>query len=206
MKKFINVTPSPWVKLEGFEGNEIKKEVTITSLEEKPLEIKDITCTAEDKIAYTLTTQKEGREYTLEIKNLLTQEGPFQGEIELKTNSERKPLITISVRGKIQARVLVTPETISFGAIDTTTEDFSARVFKKLFRIKDAQGEGFTLTEINASQEWITTETLERNKDYTIIVTLKKDKLPKGPFKEKIDIRLDYKREPLIVNVAGEVI
>ena len=102
IKQYISVKPHNKVMLFGNEGDKLSKKVTITSFEEQPLKIKDITSDVEDKIKYKLKTVKKGKEYTLEVKNRSTEKGRFQGQIELKTNSQKKPLVVIKVYGRIE--------------------------------------------------------------------------------------------------------
>lgn len=206
VKQYISVIPN-WVKLEGYEGDKIKKEVTITSIEDQPFKITNITCDIKDKIKYKLKTKKKGKEYTLKIKNRSNQEGVFRGKINLKTNSEKKPLIVINVYSKLREEVTVRPKSLSFGTIDTTKENFDSIDLKKTVWLRDVRGDGLTIKKVKPSKGWIMTETKgkKEGKQYTIIIGLDKDELPKGHFEEKIDIRTNYKKKSIVV-VKGTVI
>lgn len=208
IKPHISIVPSNRVNLVGYEGDKIKKKVTITSLKEQHFEITGITSDIEDKIKYKLKTKKKGREYTLEIRNRSKEEGTFRGRIKLETSSKKKPFININVFVKLQKEVTIRPKSISFGTIDTTKEDFNAVNLTKTFKLIDVRGDGMTIKKIKTNSDWITTETKTRKegKIFNIIVTLDKDKLPKGHFEEKIKIRTNYKKEYLEVDVKGEVI
>jgi hypothetical protein len=208
VKQYVSVKPSSRVNLSGFEGDKITKELTITSVEEEPLEITGITSDLEDKIKYKLKTKKKGREYTLEIRDFSKEEGTFRGKIKLETSSKKKPFITISVFIKRQKEVTIRPESISFGTIDTTKEDFNAVNLTKTFRLIDVRGDGMTIKKIKTGSDWIKAKTgiRKKGKIFAIIVTLDKDRLPKGQFSEKIKIRTNYKKEYLEVDVKGEVI
>jgi hypothetical protein len=194
--------------LKGYAGEKIKKKLTITSLEGQSLKITDITCNIEDKIKYKLKTKEKGKEYTLEIKNRSKQAGSFRGKIELKTNSEKKPLVTLSINGNLRNKVMVRPRPLSFGTIDTTKEYFKDVSLRKTIMLKDIRGEGLTIKKIKPSRNWIMAEaeTRKEGKQHTIVITLDKDKLPKGHFEEIIKIRTNYKRKFLVVNVKGDVI
>lgn len=178
------------------------------SIEEEPLKITGITSDIKDKIKYKLKTQKKGKEYTLEIRNRSKEEGAFRGTIKLETNSKKKPLITINVFVKLQKEVRIIPQSISFGTIDTTKEDFDALNLTKTFELIDDRGNGIHIEEIKTSSDWIKTKTEIRKegKVHAVIVTLDKDKVAKGPFNEKIKIRTNHKKEYLEVEVKGEVI
>jgi len=206
VKQFISVKPKNRVRLLGYEGEEIKKQVTITSVEEQPLEIKEITSDIGDKIEYKL--EKKGKDYTLEIKNRTTQEGSYRGRIKLKTNSEKKPLVVVYVTGRILGSISLEPKSLSFGVIDTNWGNFDTIKFEKIIRLRDLRGGGLIIEEIKPSRDWILIENKrsEGGRDYAIIVTLDNDKLPKGQFEERISIHTTYKKEPIVVNVKGEVI
>ncbi len=103
---------------------------------------------------------------------------------------------------------MVKPRSLTFGTIDTTKENFKDVSFRKTIMLKDIRGEGLTIKKIKPSRNWIMAEAKVRKegKQYTIVITLDKDKLPKGHFEEKIKIRTNYKRKFLVVNVKGDVI
>ena len=65
-----------------------------------------------------------------------------------------------------------------------------------------------TIKKVKPSSDWIMTETKTKKegKNYTILIVLDKDKLPKGPFNESIKVRTNYKRKSLVVDLKGEVI
>lgn len=132
----------------------------------------------------------------------------FRGKIELKTNSQKKPHITLPVYGRLKEEVNIRPRTLSFGTIDTTKENFNIRSLKKSVVLKDVRGDGLAIKKIKTSSDWIMTETKTKkgSKQHTIVIILDKDKLPKGQFNEKIKIRTNYKRKSLVVNIKGKVI
>ena len=207
VKQYISVKPSNQIRLIGYEGDKIKKQVTITSIEEQPLKIGEITSDIKDKIKYKLKTIKKGKDYTLEVKNRSTQEGSFRGKIELKTNSEKKPLVVVYVTGRLPGNIEVIPKSVSFGTIDTTKEIFDSMNFMKTVSLRDVRGDGLTIKKIKTSKNWIMTETKSKKEgQYNITITLDKDRLPKGDFKEKIDIRTNKRRKSIAVDVKGEVI
>jgi len=192
----------------GFEGDKLKETVTITSLEKLPFNITEITSNIEDKIEYKLKTKKKGKAYTLEVRNRSSQKGSFHGSIELKTDSKHKPRLNLPVTGVLREKVTVRPGSLSFGTIDTTREGSNTQQLKRKVVLKDNQGKGFAIKKIKTSEKWIMTETKTEveGKQYSIVITLDEDKLPKGPFEEKINIRTSYKRKPLVVNVKGNVL
>ncbi len=103
IKQLITVKPSNRVMLQGYAGDKISKKVTITSLEEKPFEITDITSTIEDKIKYSLKKIRKKKEYSLEIKTRSGIKESFRGKVVLKTNSKKRPELVLSVLCKVQS-------------------------------------------------------------------------------------------------------
>ena len=196
------------VDLSGYEGDKIKKKVTISSLEGQPLEITDIKSDIKDKIDYKLKTVEKGEKYSLEIRNRSRQEGKFRGKIELKTNSEKKPVLVIGVYCNLRKTVSIGTKSISFGIIDTARENYGVMNFRKTVRVRGAGENGFTIKKVKTSKDWIMTETRtqKENRQYDIVITLDKDTLPKGSFEEKIKIRTNHKRDYLEVDVKGNVI
>ena len=208
IKEYISVTPHNRIQLFGYEGDKLKEMATITSFEKQPLEITDITSTVDDKIKYKLKTKKKGKLYALEVKNRSTQQGTFNGKIVLKTSSQKKPHIIFDVNGRLKQKVSVQPRTLYFGSIDISKDSFNVKKLTKKMKLKDARGNGFTIKKIKPSSKWIKIEekVQKENNQYTINVTLDKDKLPKGKIHEKINIYTSYKGKPLVVDVKGNVI
>jgi len=192
--------------LEGYAGDKIKKKVTITSLEEHTFKITDITSTIDDKIKYKLKTKEKGKEYVLEIENRSTKEGRFLGEIVMTTDSKKKPRVTLVVIYRLQQEVMVKPASLSLGTIDTASENFNAEKLSKEVTLRDIRGDGLVIKKVKSSSDWITTKNIKKGKEYTIVITLDKDKLPKGDFEENIDIHTNYKNKSLIVGIKGRVI
>ncbi len=196
--------------LKGYAGDKINKILNITSLEEQPFKITDITSTLEDKIKYKLKTIKEGQEYSLEIKTRSGIKESFSGKLVLKTNSPKKPQLDISVMGKVQSQIKVAPQFIYFGIIDTSKEVVSPNSLKRAVMVNKMKGDGLVIEKIEPSSDWITTEieTKQEGEKYNIVIKLDKNKLPKGKFEEKIKIHTKYKKtsEVAYVIIEGKVI
>ncbi len=182
--------------------------MTITSLEDQPFIITDVSSTVDDKIKYKLKTIEEGRQYVLKVKNRSGKQGMFRGKIVLKTNSQKKPHITIPLYVSLKGDVNINPGTVSFGTIDTNNINFKTTSYKRRVVLRDARGKGLTIKKVKTSSDWITAETKQKKegKQYIIEITLDKDKLPRGQFEEKIKIRTNYQRKYLEVDIKGNVI
>jgi len=192
--------------LQGFYGERIKKKVSITSLEEQPLKITDVTSSIEDKIKYKLKTIKEGKEYSLEIETRSGIKESFKGKVALKTNSPKKPAIELSVMGKIKREVKVTPQHLHFGIIDTKKGNIDTESLKRTITINKVRGNNLILEKIEPSSDWIMKEieTNQKGEKYIIVIKLDKNKLPRGKFKEKIKIYTKHRNLSEVVDIILE--
>ena len=102
IKQYFDIEPSTRVLLQGYNGDNITKEVTIVSNEKQPVNITNITSDIDSKIEYKLKTIKEGKEFSLLIKTRSGLEDVFRGKITLQTNSQKKPTLELSVMSKLQ--------------------------------------------------------------------------------------------------------
>ena len=208
VKQYVTIKPSDRINMVGFEGDKLSHQVTIEAVEEDPLEITNVSSNVDEKIKYELKAVEKGKKYTLEVKNKSTEEGFIRGNISLQTSSSNKPVINLPLYVKLQKELVVKPNTLAFGKINLAGEgDLQRRLTKKVM-VKKNRGEDLSIKKIEPSADWIMTEqvTKQEGKQYRIIITLDKDKMPKGPFDEKVEIKTNGQKEPLVVAVKGEVI
>jgi hypothetical protein len=66
VKNYITADPSIKIKLQGYYGDKIEKDVTLTSIEEEPLKISDVISTIEDKITCQLE-KKDEKTYSVKL-------------------------------------------------------------------------------------------------------------------------------------------
>ncbi len=191
----------------GYEGDDLKQTITITATEGQEFDITEVKTDLTDKITHKLKTVKKGKEYTLDVATLSRNEGVIRGQIELKTTSDKKPSIVIPVFVKIQGEVEVTPSSLYFGKIDASGTA-SPEMLTKSVVLKKVRGDELDIKKVKGSSSWIKTktETNEKGTHYTVVIALDKDKMPKGKFDEKVEIKTNKKKEPLIVSIKGEVI
>jgi len=209
VKQIVSIAPNPRINLLGFEGDTIKHMVTITSFEEEPLEITDISNTVDDKIKYKLKTIEKGKKYTIEAQNRSKEVGSYRGQLVVKTTSKKKPHIVLPINGNLRKEVAVQPAKLFFGTINTAEENFDPQKLAKEVKVRDVRGDGFTVKKVKSSSKWIATEIEppeENKKVSTLRVTLDKDTVPRGSFNETITVYTSYKKTPLVVEVKGEVL
>ena len=210
IKHYISVTPSTRLLLQGYHGDKITKKVTITSHEEQPLKITDISSTIDDKIEYNLKPIEKGKEFSFEIKTPLGIKESFRGKVTLKTNSQKKPKLELVVMGKVRSEVKIAPQFLYFGIINTEKETIDPKSLERTVTINKVRGNDLILEKIEPGSDWIKTEaeTDQKGEKYTIMIMLDKSKLPKGNFKETIKIHTRYREISEVVNVIieGEVV
>ena len=208
IKLYFLIDPSSRVRFQGLHVDKVKKDVTITSLVGESFEITEITTNIKDKIDYTLNTIQKNEKYSLEIKTRSGLKEPFHGKVVLKTNSQKKPEIEISVTAQLQKEVKVSPEYLFFGIIDTSKKTIDPKNLERTVMINSIKEDDLTIEKIEPSSNWISTKTEEKRGEYSIVITLDKDKLPKGKFREKITIRTKYNKkfESATVIIEGKVI
>jgi len=192
--------------LKVYRGDKIKKKLTVTSLEEQPFKITDITSTVEDKIKYKLKTVEKGKSYSLEIKTRKGMEESFQGKVVLKTNSQKKPQLDISIIVGVQSEIKISPQFLNFGVIDTKMEGMDPNSLKRAVIVSSVRGNGLSIENVNPSTDWITAEVENNRKEKkcSIIIKLDKNKLPKGKFKEKIKIHTKHKKTSEVADIIIE--
>jgi hypothetical protein len=191
IKPFISVEPGPRVLFSGFYGDNLEQVLRIASNTEEPLSITGVSSTIDDKIEYTLKTEKQDKEYTLAIKTRGGIKETFRGTISLKTTAPKKPEIPVQVMANLKKEVKVIPEYLYFGIIDTGKGTLDETRLTRTAVISHQQSADLTLKKIETSKEWIAAEarTDQAGKEYTVTITLKKDTLPKGKFRETVSIQ-----------------
>ena len=189
----------------GFYGDSAKQKLTITSLVDDPLTITDVSSSIDDKIEYDLKTEKKDKEYSLEIKTLSGIEEPFRGTVILKTTSEKKPQITISVMASVMKEIRVAPEYLYFGIINKD-RDLDEKSLQRTTVISQMRKDDLKIKTIETSQDWIKTavDTNQEGKQYTVTISLDKDKLPQGKFREIVSIHTQSKEKPEVSRIIVE--
>lgn len=208
VKEYIAIKPGNRINIVGYEGDEVSQKLTITAIAGQEFDITEVKTDLTDKVKYKLETVQKGKEYTLEVSNISKEEALIRGQIELKTTSAKKPSLVFPVFVKIQSEVEVKPASLYFGKINTGGRPIDPGILTKSVVIKKARGNDLSIKKVQESSKWIKTrtETNEKGIQYTVVITLDKDKIPKGKFDEKVTINTNKRKEPLVVSLKGEVI
>lgn len=212
IKQYISVKPSPRIYLTGYEGEIISKSLKIINHQDTPLKLTQVESNIDDKINYKLKQLVDGKEYELIVKTRKKLEGRSRGKITITTNSEKKPNLEIRVSINLKDELTVSPTTLYFGNINTTskTDKPPAKLnLTKYITIRKERGDSLKIEKIVPGSDLIHTkiETKEEGKRYIITVTLDKDKLKKGLIKDTLEIHTNYKKKPVVkINLKGKVL
>lgn len=202
--------PSHRVSLTGYYGDNAEQKLVITSLTDEPFSITDVSSSIEDKIQYDLTTEKEEKEYSLEIKTRSGIEESFRGSITLTTTSQKKPKITITVMASVKKEIRVAPEYLYFGIIDTSKKDLDEKSLQRTTVISQMRKDNLAIKNIETSKDWIKTAlvTNQEGKQFTVTISLDKNKLPQGKFREIVTLHTqsEEKSEVTKIIVEGKVL
>jgi hypothetical protein len=209
IKKYIFIEPGEIVILEGFEGDEVKKVVTIKAREDFPFKIEKVDSNLGEKIKTTLKTLKENTLYELEIIKPASINENFMGVVTLTTNFEKKKTLSLQIRGTVKSDARVTPSLINFGNIDTTKGEIPENLLKRIAIVEKFKGEGLQIKTIkfNTDLPKSQVEMLTEGKRYKITVTLDKQNLKKGKFDDEMIIETNYEKNPFFkVKLVGNIL
>jgi len=197
------------VIMEGFEGDEVKKVVTIKAREDFPFKIEKVDSNLGEKIKTTLKTLKENTLYELEIIKPASINENFMGVVTLTTNFEKKKTLSLQIRGTVKSDARVTPSLINFGNIDTTKGEIPENLLKRIAIVEKFKGEGLQIKTIkfNTDLPKSQVEMLTEGKRYKITVTLDKQNLKKGKFDDEMIIETNYEKNPFFkVKLVGNIL
>jgi len=105
------------VYLKGILGEEVEKVVNLHGEKKEPLTVKIASVSIPDKVAVELLEIEKGRRYQLKVKNKITKEDVYRGQVKLTTNYPEKPELVIPILGSIRPPVEVRPKDVNFGRI-----------------------------------------------------------------------------------------
>ena len=210
VKQTIKVEPFAAIMLQGFQGDTIKQNVTISAVEDQTFKITGISTTLDDKIKPKVKTIQKGKAYRLEVQTRGELDEDFKGKVLLTTDYQRKPKIEIDVIGKVQKEVQVAPEYFFFGIIDRSKDTVDPKSLQRTVLINSARGKDLQIEKVESTVDWIAIETIteKEGERYKLVITLRKDQLPKAGFREKINLHTtaNKKSEASFIIIDGKVI
>ena len=105
MEKFVTIQPK-LIRLRGYEGENLKRKVTIIPLEKYPFKILKVRARDGREIRFQLEEEKneKGLQYALTVENQRLQKGRYFDIITLETDSKIRPTLSVRVYGDIKSR------------------------------------------------------------------------------------------------------
>jgi len=196
VKKWVIIEPGERVVLDCFDGEELKRVLTLKARENVPFKIEKIDSNLGEKIKTNLKTVKENAVYELEITKPANINENFIGALTVYTNIEKRKIFTLEVRGTVRSEVRVTPTVINFGNIDTTKTELSENLFRRIVILEKIKGEGLSIKGIKFTSEMFKsqTEALLEGKRYKITITLDRQNIKKGKLVEEMAIDTNYEK------------
>ncbi len=197
IKSLISVEPRSYVFLSGLPDEEITREVRIIGVEVPKFTIKKITDNLDGKVSYKLITVKKGKEYLLKIKNRYKKRGSYYGEINLETDSPKKPNIKIRVSGRIKSELVVIPNVVYFGRIVEKRKIIEKNLTKRII-VKDLKKQPFKIVALDYNKKLfnIAIEDQEKKDTKILRITPIVDNLRKGVNYDLLRIKTDLKSAP----------
>lgn len=178
IKRYIDVLPTDRVYLSGMYGEQVEKEVTISSEEMGPtFQIVHASSNIDDKITYKVIPGTDPGTYRLDIwKNPKLPVIKTWGSITLQTNSEHSPEKVVQVNVTTNSLIKAQPSIINFGRIAIGGPQEEAQTYKKTITVSKLKGE-FNIKDVTFSKDYYNAvvETVEAGKTYRVTVQFKPD-------------------------------
>lgn len=203
---YIEVQPSNQVYLTGVYGEQVSKELTISSNEKKKkFEITSLSSNIDDKITYSYEAAAEPGRYKITLwKNPKLPTLNTWGSLYINTNSEHTPQKVIQVSVATRGLIVCQPTQVNFGAqkfneagglIKPAVQTVEVFKVEGEFQIKNVE---FSVPDYKAQ-----VETVEAGKRYQVLVTFAPGAKKKN-FQDEMIINTDDPQEPSVrVNILA---
>lgn len=177
-------------------GKMSTEEVILVPIRLRTLEVKKVECSS-PYIAHTVSEYTKGNQKGFKIEVTVGAEMPvgnFSEVIKVHTNSERQPIVTIPIRGKVLGEVWATPEEIAFGCrrgnVDTLMLTIHKDTLQNFRIVKATQNFDYIKTVVEFVAEDSTTQ------NYRVIFSIDED-APKGFIEGNLELWASGKDEPI---------
>jgi len=177
------------------------RQLKISFREGKKIRIKDVRT---ESRAVTLKKVREdgaGAVYSVILAEQLPL-GRHVGTIEIKTTSDKSPLVKVSFYAVVQGNVRVTPQTVFLGMVQPGTP------VSRTITLTSTIGKAFTVKNIKTSGPDITAElvTEKEGDKYKVRITYDPGKKTTGRIAERVTIYVDAdEEEALDIAVSGAI-
>lgn len=97
VQPIIEIQPSHIIRLRGMVNDDLRGQVRFISHQSQPWEITKYINGLPGNIEVNLKTEKPGKVYVLEVRNIRREAGNYGGKIELFTSSKQRPRLLVRV-------------------------------------------------------------------------------------------------------------
>ncbi len=202
IKPYILIEPASKVFLKGSYGEQVEREIIISSNDEnlsEPFEITKVESDMDDKITYKVISAEEQGKFKLKVmKNpKLTVQNAF-GSLFVYTNNDRAPRNVIQVQVTTKGEMVVRPSILNFGFVPEARKHNEESPVQRSLTISNSKHE-FEIEDITFSIEGYRAKVdpIEDGKSYRVTV----DFFPQSGGRNYIGqmvIHTSDPREPLV--------
>jgi len=96
-RPFIEIQPSHIIRFDGRLQELQPARVRLISHQKAPLAINGFTTDLGDRVGVTITEEKPGQVFEVEVANRMNEPGAYKGKIELQTSSDKRPRLILRV-------------------------------------------------------------------------------------------------------------
>lgn len=196
----VKVEKGRRLDLVGCLGTNISVSTALTEPEGKPLIIAGVENPMSEYLDAVLSRQADGRRYTLTVTAKAKEPMEFAGPIYLVVPGSSK--VSLYVVAEIKGPFTVSPQEVYFGGIGQNMQgevQRSIQVLKTCVDKLSIEKLIYDADKFKVEERWA-----EPDSKLLLVVSPRQDKLPKGPFEEKIGIqslgKIFYVRLKGIVN------
>ena len=182
-------------------GEEIDKTITIKSLTESDINIKEVT-SSKPFVNASIAEKNEGGyniKVTLKDNNQI---GRFSGNIHMETDSPRQPKIQVPFFGEIIGDITTYPKRIYYGTV-TRGKELTQKLFVKINK------DDIKISNTKVSPDFLSTKVIEKyekdNPHCLIEITLHKEAVV-GKLNGLLELKTNSKIQPIIkIPIIGEI-
>jgi hypothetical protein len=178
-------------------GEPVSSKFTLLPMKLESIELREIEVSS-NHLTYRVSGYSDGGRDGYEVEVTLDSEmpiGEFSETVEIHTNSEQHPVLSVNVRGQVRGDVWAEPEEIAFGCHRGKSDTLEITVNK-------GSAENFSITKIDDNIEHVrSTFDLVREEEklqvYRVIMKVDED-APTGFIEETLDLYSPDGDEPII--------
>ena len=196
----VDIQPAPRLYLSGTYGEQVSKELIVTSNEKKKsFEIIHLSSNIDDKITYKVIPESEPGKYKIKVwKNPKLPSLQTWGSLFVDTNSEFSPRKVVQINVATRGSIVCQPSSLNFGAVKVTVGKGAVKAIEKSLMVFKVKGDfNIENVEFSSPDYHAEIEPLEDGKRYKVIVNF----LPlakKSNFRDEMVINTDDPREPSV--------